>query len=921
MEPATKRRKTGGALTDTDEDELFLEPEELNQRRDPSFLLAKGRAEAAFQLKSRFEDIFAKYEKDFTGIGDEIDLETGEVVVDNGHLSSMRSMKDWIVEDDEEGDGDGVEDGNTDDHQDRNSDEDENEEAPRESEAQGHDQALPCVSDENRPDLREGDPRDPWRISELDWPSGFASRGLPLLDSLLPTQSHFPIQNQSFPPFVHESSRTADPAWQAPELPPSAFLNMSVSNARHYGGATPGVTRTVLKKSLNLPNSPEADIEDDLQTASVNVSERENQREPQTTSVSPLIHRSFPAVDSSPHDNNLKDLIQDVISSMPDTPPSIRRSRLPKAQGKPSPLNQEHQIHQIHQRTESRMRLSNTPLLFESRGPPKKRGRKPKVRATPEETLQTAPGDQADQSPWKESDLESFRDITSQGFTKPAGQTLYVHIEGRKVKSPPKVMEGMVSDQNANDIGFVTREDLPMELSTQYRESSLTLVHQGQNMSHTTELEQSRKPDGPKPGGRFKRNVVDPTFVFSDEENLLPRRSKKKEKLQSKHSEPSNLPSPPLLEIDLSQCTATENNIAVDREKVTLAPDEAAQPLSRQRDPIQKRPRGRPKKRSIGGSNAEQVTEATTVALEAALETRKSKEPQVVTSDTENNNTKTKQQRRQSVRSSRNPDSENESAAMKQNEQPLSSTNLQENLPIDADRDMHIGQQDSSHVNQETEQSVAEADAGTSNDLEIPTGQSDLPEDQHLAPASPERVSPAEPQLTHPTTPSRPRAKRVEKHTPSFNTSVLSLISESDDDEDELSFDHSDYTPSGHHRILVHRPFPEIPTTPRFSASSKSTKKRNSLLPSRSQLSSSHRISKPPQTPRSTGSDKAGNASRRRGHRKGHQLARSVVRVARRTDGNEDRESSVLQTPGGTKRRCGEDGWKCDRDFCFVCME
>lgn len=46
------------------------------------------------RLKSRFEHIFAKYEKDFTGIGDEIDLDSGEVVVNNGHLQSMRHEVD-----------------------------------------------------------------------------------------------------------------------------------------------------------------------------------------------------------------------------------------------------------------------------------------------------------------------------------------------------------------------------------------------------------------------------------------------------------------------------------------------------------------------------------------------------------------------------------------------------------------------------------------------------------------------------------------------------------------------------------------------------------------------------------------------------------------------------------------------------------
>ena len=41
------------------------------------------------KLKSRFESIFEKYGKDFTDTADEIDLRTGEIYVDNGHLRSM----------------------------------------------------------------------------------------------------------------------------------------------------------------------------------------------------------------------------------------------------------------------------------------------------------------------------------------------------------------------------------------------------------------------------------------------------------------------------------------------------------------------------------------------------------------------------------------------------------------------------------------------------------------------------------------------------------------------------------------------------------------------------------------------------------------------------------------------------------------
>ncbi|KJX94253.1 hypothetical protein TI39_contig4205g00023 [Zymoseptoria brevis] len=46
------------------------------------------------KLKSRFERIFRKYEHDFTDVGDEIDIESGEIVVDNGHLQNMRDEAD-----------------------------------------------------------------------------------------------------------------------------------------------------------------------------------------------------------------------------------------------------------------------------------------------------------------------------------------------------------------------------------------------------------------------------------------------------------------------------------------------------------------------------------------------------------------------------------------------------------------------------------------------------------------------------------------------------------------------------------------------------------------------------------------------------------------------------------------------------------
>jgi len=97
MEPPSKRPRTGPASYDGDdsdsegvaEDELSMNPLQFDIEQDPLYELDKGRADAATRLKSRFESIFAKYERDFTGIGDEIDFHTGEVVVDNGHIEAI----------------------------------------------------------------------------------------------------------------------------------------------------------------------------------------------------------------------------------------------------------------------------------------------------------------------------------------------------------------------------------------------------------------------------------------------------------------------------------------------------------------------------------------------------------------------------------------------------------------------------------------------------------------------------------------------------------------------------------------------------------------------------------------------------------------------------------------------------------------
>jgi hypothetical protein len=74
-------------------EELFDEVES-EPAYDPDQELQQKRARLDLKLKSTFESIFEKYGKDFDGVGDEIDLYTGEILVDNGHLLQMRNERD-----------------------------------------------------------------------------------------------------------------------------------------------------------------------------------------------------------------------------------------------------------------------------------------------------------------------------------------------------------------------------------------------------------------------------------------------------------------------------------------------------------------------------------------------------------------------------------------------------------------------------------------------------------------------------------------------------------------------------------------------------------------------------------------------------------------------------------------------------------
>ncbi|KAL5336710.1 hypothetical protein BJX70DRAFT_266302 [Aspergillus crustosus] len=89
---------------------ISLSPEEDNRPADVD--LHEARAQNDLRLKSIFEGIFEKYGRDFTDVGDEIDLRTGDILVDNGHIQLLEEgsnpeaigdIGDWLSNPDSQG--------------------------------------------------------------------------------------------------------------------------------------------------------------------------------------------------------------------------------------------------------------------------------------------------------------------------------------------------------------------------------------------------------------------------------------------------------------------------------------------------------------------------------------------------------------------------------------------------------------------------------------------------------------------------------------------------------------------------------------------------------------------------------------------------------------------------------------------------
>jgi hypothetical protein len=182
----------------------------------PDFDLPAARAQNDSRLKSLFEGIFAKYSQDFTDVGDEINLATGNIVVDNGHLLGLRTEDDtgehprsWLLQ----GDLAGPED----------SDADDGDETKGEEEEFFSMTPTPPVGS---PDLRQeaGSPSSDQQTNtnvddSLDFVFTFKASGA---TGLSPVPKEPYVLRPTNPITVSKpASKPQDPLWEVPELPTS----------------------------------------------------------------------------------------------------------------------------------------------------------------------------------------------------------------------------------------------------------------------------------------------------------------------------------------------------------------------------------------------------------------------------------------------------------------------------------------------------------------------------------------------------------------------------------------------------------------------------------------------------------------------------------------------------------------------------
>lgn len=965
MERPTKRPRSGPAPLDDgdpDADELVSRPEEVNARRDPFLQLERSRAAAALRLKSSFERIFEKYGRDFTGVGDEIDLRTGEIVVDNGHLQSLQDV--------EIGAADGADEDGQDDQDDQDAED---------ARGRGHAASDPAPSlngDESSLLGRAGQPA-PHPTFPLvgappmfgaGWPGPAPFAGAPPGFSVMyPGQmpyGGFPMHYGA--PLLMPST---DPAWRVPELPSPFFGN----------AATPErAAEPVRKKArLSVTAAREHGVDDEEDEILLGASSggqgtetggdavmRTKPLTPQRVldKTTPASKKKRPAAASAGRGRKTGDRSKDPqhggTPSMDKKSPGNKR---PTSQ--PATRASEAASSDPHPKPKTRVGDGEPRIKHMPAADPKGTAESDSQK---EDTLQQDEGVAVEAQHSREAatattltpqpeDPDVYVDLSGEKARlakKPRNQSLLVEIAAKKLPDARSFRVLTPEPSEAESAGPKGNHDDKRPPSDGLAAGVPTKAQNPENADLAQQV----------PVESLSRNVVDPAYAFSDEDEPTVPRNKTPQGMTNeanKATEPNRkVPRQARRDAD-SETASSEPNPTADEPLMSADDSASVRPpspsLSVQLDD--------------GPADLPRADAEEAGRLELAA-----KSPE----DSSNRNApisertpKRKMTRRKSMRGAGKPPILQSSSRPSTPAQPepqiveqvaskkrrhSSSSKAQPQVTPASTASMK-GFRPSSLVeeptNQETPQTSFETEAAANPPppskgpsapvLEIPDSDPPVPSQdrlqsdssQHSAVSSPALADPArpkQPQPSRPPAPSTPvktprnrtpKTKRQPASRPSQPSTatacsttttttirkrrgILSLLPPDDDDEDELSI----LSPSSSRRPG------RASETVAIRSSPATHHLRFALLGSAPRARAGG----------AAGNEDAGTPSGRKGRSEtGTGTGRGRGRGRRRSTAGTTPSSrrigdEPVQTPGGTMRRCGEDGFRCERDFCFACF-
>ena len=882
MERPAKRQRTGGKITPLaaadEEDELILRPEDINRRRDPGYQAQMSN----FWLRSRFEEIFEKYGNPDLA-SDEISLKTGEVFTDNGHIQNLGSRH---VEDAVEG--------------------------------------LADTRDELI--LRGTGPPAPSNASFLGIVPGISRNNqgsANLLRPLIPRD-----------PFGLGAAR--DPKWQVPEL-----TELSLGSEFQASLGIPTARRTTFRAPLLIENGQsnaedEADDEedDDVILGVPGARERASAAKASgkaTQASNATVHKRKPRQSGIPGASNPPkgDSHKPSETKPLEKPtPTNRPGKRPRQadQGQEDEATQEVRVPRPRGRPRKKVEENSSAKEVKDADeePKPKQVVAVKTRKQPESPQE---GDASSSTPGPDCLTNTEEDESQVSCSKPSGQTLLVEISSGffsrheyrlvhqttpSVTSFPTIvgsdhdMKSLDEEVPATVLGD---EELPDATnpsgSRQHspagpRQPALSPGLQDPEASEpglqiSTDIDLPDIPDAGDPPGsqetappttttqstdatrptepsksralKFQRNVIDPAYDFSDDDEPTIRRHKKQDE------------QPPM---------------ALEVMPVTEEPTSPAQ------DPTQTEKFEASKNTSPTPAVLPETSETTQNLNSSSVDlsnSRAEERPQQP-------NLRDLKSRRQVLKSSKEPGDTEGSDEVRPTRKDMSQPAAAE-VPDASSKD-----------------AAPDATKAVQDEILLfPTSQpspmgsvkrrySRRTSKTLAQPSTPAKKTQAKPAAT---------ASGGSRPPSSIRTSVLSLIS-SDNEEDELSLGTPDaFSPTRRRGFLGKTPVLG-PTTSAIRAATLTTPLVDRAGGDK------------PRTPRrATGflplpSSRDGSAKRlgslsnpRSGGGGGARRVAGTPTTPGRAVINPPPDDELYQTPGGTVRRCGEAGFKCERDFCLTC--